>query len=118
MTSALKRNGPIEIDLHGAYILRTSFRGASLVGASLYLANCREADFSMTLLRSANLRKADFTNADLSGADFEGANLDGTILIGADLTNAKNLTLWQIKSAIFDASTKLPPNLRTAVAVG
>jgi len=51
---------------------------------------------------------ADATNAILRGADFSNAILRGTILRGADMTDAKNLTIDQLSEAIIDDDTLLP----------
>jgi uncharacterized protein YjbI with pentapeptide repeats len=79
------------LDLHGAFIRRTDFSGASL--------------------RDANMSGADATGAIFRGADFRGARLRGTILTGADLEDARNLTLEQLAEAIIDDRTKLPDYL-------
>ncbi len=76
------------LDIHGAFIRRTDFSGASL--------------------RGANLANADAANASFRYADFAGANLTGTILRGSDLTGAKNLTPEQLSAAIIDDRTILP----------
>ncbi|WP_306119915.1 MULTISPECIES: pentapeptide repeat-containing protein [unclassified Roseitalea] len=76
------------LDLHGAFLRRTSLSGA--------------------VLKNANFAGADFKNARFVGSDFEGANLAGTVLIGADLTDAKNLTVDQLSRAVIDETTTLP----------
>ena len=76
------------LDIHGAFIRRTDFSGASL--------------------RDANMSGADATGAIFRGVDFKGARLRGTILRGADLEGAKNLTLEQLAEAIIDDDTILP----------
>lgn len=76
------------LDIHGAFVRKTDLSGASL--------------------REANLTGADATNAIFRNADFAGALLQGTILRGADLTDAKNLTIEQLSSAIIDDRTVLP----------
>jgi uncharacterized protein YjbI with pentapeptide repeats len=76
------------LDIHGAFVRRTDLSGASL--------------------RGANMAGADATNAILRGADFSNAVLRGTILRGADLTDAKNLTIDQLSEAIIDDDTLLP----------
>jgi uncharacterized protein YjbI with pentapeptide repeats len=93
MTDATQKEdrSKFRLDVRGAFLRRTDLSFASLVGA--------------------NLSGADFTNAILCGADFKDAILDGTILRGADLTNAKNLTLDQLERAIVDETTKLPTGL-------
>jgi uncharacterized protein YjbI with pentapeptide repeats len=76
------------LDIHGAFVRRTDLSGASL--------------------RGANMAGADATKAILRGADFNNAILRGTILRGADLTDAKNLTLDQLSEAVIDDHTILP----------
>lgn len=83
-SQAVKRT----LDIHGAFVRRTDLSGASL--------------------RGANMAGADATNAILRGADFSNAILRGTILRGADLTDAKNLTMKQLSEAIIDDDTLLP----------
>jgi uncharacterized protein YjbI with pentapeptide repeats len=77
-----------KIDLHGAYVPRTSLRNA--------------------ILTFADLSEANATNVDFRGADLTGAKLVGTILHGADLRDVSGLTVQQLKSAILDENTKLP----------
>lgn len=76
------------LDIHGAFVRRTDLSGVSL--------------------RGANMAGADATNAILRGADLGNAVLRGTILRGADLTDAKNLTIEQLLEAIIDDETILP----------
>lgn len=80
-----------ELDISGAFIRRTDLSNANLA--------------------RANLSGADCTGVSFRGANFKDAKLDGTILVGADLTGAKNLTVDQVRSAIFDESTILPDYL-------
>jgi hypothetical protein len=80
---------------------------ATLLGAKL-----RRAD-----LRGANLRGAVLVGADLSGADLRLADLTGSDLRGADLRGADlSGALWvrqgQLESAVGDARTRLPTDLR------
>jgi uncharacterized protein YjbI with pentapeptide repeats len=84
-------NGSFRLDVRGAYLRRTDLSSANLEGA--------------------NLSGADFTHATLRGANFKNALLDGTILRGADLTDATNLTLGQLRNAIVDTETRLPAGL-------
>ncbi len=49
--------------------------------ADLYMAHCRGADFSDTILKNADLRGANLGDADLSGADLKDANLSGAYLL-------------------------------------
>jgi uncharacterized protein YjbI with pentapeptide repeats len=79
---------PRRFDVQGAYLRRT--------------------DLSLANLEGANLSNADFSNADFRGANFKNAKLSGTILKGADLTDARNLTSPQLRTAVLDETTKLP----------
>jgi uncharacterized protein YjbI with pentapeptide repeats len=76
------------INLHGAYVPRTSLREA--------------------ILAFADLSEANATRVDFRGADMTGAKLKGTILRGADLTDVKGLTVNQLREAILDDETILP----------
>ncbi len=82
---------------------------------SLNLASARimGADFSRADLSDANFRFADLTRAVLRGANMKGTKLEGTILRGADLSDAKNLTWDQLRSAVIDETTTLPDYLTT-----
>lgn len=82
------QNRPKKIDLHGAYVPRTSLREAVLIFADLSEANATRVDFR--------------------GADMTGAKLKGTILRGADLREVIGLTVEQLKEAIIDDTTLLP----------
>lgn len=79
------------LDVHGAFIRRADFSGASL--------------------RNANMSGADATGAIFREADFHGARLRGTILRGADLEGARNLTLEQLAEAVIGDHTRLPDYL-------
>ncbi|WP_274604571.1 pentapeptide repeat-containing protein [Aureimonas glaciei] len=79
---------PFRIRLRDVFMRRTDWSGADLI----------EADLS----------GSDLSHASLAGANLESAKLDGTILRGADLTDAQNLTVEQLRGAILDAETKLP----------
>lgn len=76
------------LDIAGAFVRRTDLSGASL--------------------QNANLAGADARNARFVGTDFKDANLKGTVLFGADLTDARNLTVEQLSEAIVDETTLLP----------
>src|SRR6516165_6223904 len=61
--------------------------------------------------QQAKLQEADLQDAKLGGAKLQRANLQGTTLQGADLTEAKNLTPDQVKTACGDQNTQLPAYL-------
>jgi uncharacterized protein YjbI with pentapeptide repeats len=126
-------------DLQGVYLLRANLQKAFLSGAKLQGAKLHGADLAETLLWGANLQDADFRSAisgwvDLAtyrlarpagnettfsiskgailhGADLQGADLRGAHLEGIDLSQAKNLTLEQIRSAHINENTRLPSYL-------
>ena len=96
----------ITIDLSEADLSRADLSGAILFGANL----------SRAKLFGANLSRANLSRADLSRADLFEADLSGSNLSGADLSSCLNLTLDQIRSAIIDEHTKLPPDIAEALA--
>ncbi len=82
-------------DLRGADLIRADLKGAYLRGAYLSSAYLIRAD----LIR-AYLIRADLRGADLRGADLSSAYLSSAYLSSANLSDAKNLTPAQIKSAL------------------
>ncbi len=88
MTQPAYNGHAFRLDLHGAFL--------------------RYTDFSHANLEDANLSGADFSEARFRGSNFKNADLSGTILQGADLTDATNLTVEQVKAAIIDERTRLP----------
>lgn len=95
----LKRQG-FRLDLHGAFIRRAELNKVDLENANFAGADAKNASF----------RGSNFKGADLGGMDLEGADLRG-----ADLSDAKNLTVEQLAEAVIDETTKLPPDLATAL---
>jgi len=80
-------------------------------GAQLQGWNLRGANFSGVELDSANLSRSDLRTAVFSGARLSNANFEGADLRGANFKAARNLTQWQVNSAIADNRTQLPPGL-------
>lgn len=68
-----------EINLRAAWLPDINLEGAYILKSKLY----------HTSLKRANLRRADLTAADLTGADLTAADLTGADLTGANLTGAK-----------------------------
>ena len=115
-------------DLRNAQLANTNFYMADLSGAILTGANLTGADLS-----GANLAGADLRDAILTGANLLVADLHKAILAGTNLSGARNLTIQQINSAIYDSTTQtetevdntqphmhavrpdMPPSLETAV---
>lgn len=97
----------------------TRFSGADLTGAKAVDGNFRNASFSF-----ANLSNVDFTGADLRDADFgaadtfKGANFTNADLRGADLSVAPGEEEGiVVNGALFDATTRLPPNMTRQEAI-
>jgi hypothetical protein len=88
----------------------TDFSGAKFVRADL-----TDAMIPGTLdgvdLSSANLTRAHLDRTTLSLTDLSGADLSGASLAGADLSTAVSLTSEQLRVAITDEDTKLPPSV-------
>jgi len=107
----------IEANLSQSTLNNTTMNDAILDRANLSFAKLNGSSFRHASLKEANLDNAQLENADFSHANFSGSNfadawLEQTILIGADLSNARNLTESQLKQAVIDASTKVPPELK------
>lgn len=96
------------IELYGAYLRKSNFRGKSLKraelrGADLSEANLSDTDLSgadlrFTNLTKSNLKKANLSNANLSGANLSEAILTNTILCKADFEEA-NLSYADLSHA-------------------
>lgn len=107
---------------HNELAVKKDFRGYNLKGinltaANLKNANLRQVDMSGAVLIQVNLQDADLYAVNLTGADLTGANFKGTILLdtdirGANLTGVDNLTLDQIRWAIYDSTTVFPDSVR------
>jgi uncharacterized protein YjbI with pentapeptide repeats len=119
--------------LRSADLCGCDFRGVRLFRADLACAKLREADFT-----GANIAEADLGGADLTGAritsfrvNLEGAvlvqanledtylgeaNLDEADLRGANLCTATGLTLFQLRKAKLDSSTRLSSSLAAEYA--
>ncbi len=98
-------------NLSSRYLGYADLRDAQLVNANLFMADLSRAwlagaDLSEADLSAANLTEADLRGATLTGANFQVADLNNSVLIGADLRKARNLTLEQIHSAIYDDTTR------------
>ena len=97
-------------NLSSRYLGYADLRNARLANANLFMADLSRAwlvgaDLTEANLAATNLTEADLRGAVLTGANFQVADLNNSVLIGADLRKARNLTLEQISSAIFDDTT-------------
>jgi hypothetical protein len=125
-------------DLRGANLNGARLRGAVFVGSLMTSARFAEAELQNTMFQNANLINADFRGAQLQnselvdvklqGAHLMNAQLDGAFLSGSDLTDAflngvreephlpaldeQDLARDQLRLAMCDADTKLPPDLK------
>ena len=98
-------------NLSSRYLGYADLRDARLVNANLFMADLSRAwlagaDLSEADLSASNLTEADLRGAILTGANFQVADLNNSVLIGADLRKARNLTLEQIHTSIYDDTTR------------
>ncbi len=101
------------VDLMEANCQMANLEGVILREARLIRTNFKEANLREVNLSGADLSKADLTGACLGKAILQGAKLydailEKTDLKGADLSKVQGLSPKQLKTAIIDASTKLP----------
>jgi Pentapeptide repeats (8 copies) len=107
--------------LSHADLRRTRLSRSKLFMADLSWANLAEADLSEAELSAANLTYANLRGASLRGTNLLVADLNHAILIGADLRDTHNLSLEQVTTTLYDATTlfdpaiadKLPQKART-----
>lgn len=85
--------------LIGAQLPKSIFWGANLQYADLQRANFAEAKFHGVQLQNANLQDANLQGAKFRDANLEGANLKGANIQAAVLSQAKGLTIEQVKLA-------------------
>ncbi|MGK5547039.1 pentapeptide repeat-containing protein [Streptomyces sp. URMC 127] len=112
----------------GARMQRAKFTRAYLVWSDLTHTNLKKADLTRADLAGANFANANLSEADLTRANLthpyraggtnftctnlEDATLSRAYLYGADLRTVKGLTLGQVRTALTNDLTLLPPNLR------
>ena len=96
----LSRRSLVHADLRGACLMNANLYMADLSGASLVNANLSGADLS-----GANLSGADLRDAIVTGANVLVTDMNGTVLLGANLRKARNLTMEQLNSAVYDRTT-------------
>lgn len=109
--------------LPGAVLIQSNLQDArfpesDLSYADLTGADCQDAYFHQTRLveaklddvkaRNASFERADLRDASLTGADLWGAKFKGADIRGADFTGA-TLAAWQLRRALSDESTVVPP---------
>lgn len=94
-------------EMPDADFTQARLRGASFVGAKAMRVTFLRADMRGASLAFTRLDGADFTQADMTGVD-----LSNAVLSGANLSQARNLTAAQLRSACGNAQTRLPTGLR------
>ncbi len=103
-------------ELQGANLDYASLEMAYLGYVNLQEARLCNTKLEGTILRKANLERAILdgailTRAFLEGADMKETSLEVASLEGANLKDAKNLKLEQIKTAFRDSYTVLPDDI-------
>jgi hypothetical protein len=107
-------------DLSSRYLSHANLRDAKLAQTNLFMADLSSALLTNANLAGANLSAANLSHADLQNANLEGANflvtdLYNAILIGADLRRSHNLTSEQIRTAIYNETTRFDPEVAQAL---
>ncbi|MEU5432043.1 pentapeptide repeat-containing protein [Streptomyces sp. NPDC020719] len=127
-----RRGETHRLDLRDIGVAHMDLEQADLYHADLFQADLQKARLAKADLRTASLVAARLQGARLPGADLRRAHLDGADLTGADLARAdlrgtdftaahspdadpqpaaKGLTCAQLRTAITDGTTRLPPAL-------
>ena len=111
-----------EVNLDGTGMFNAIFDKADLRDAKFHRVGLYGAKFHNALLADAKFHNVHLSNADFSGASLVGANFDNVIagaaifkeaaLFKANLTDVKEITVKQIKTAQGDSSTKLPEGMK------
>jgi hypothetical protein len=101
-----------EQDLSRRFLQYADFRESQLENANFYMADLAGASFKGANLAGANLAGANLSGADLRDAILTRANmlvadLNGAILNGANFSGARNLTVEQFNSAIYNRETQI-----------
>jgi hypothetical protein len=108
-------------DLSQRYLGRANLRDAYLVNTNLYMSNLTGACLIGANLTGANLIGANLTETDLSGAILTGdnllvADLNNAVLIDANLIGVRNLTIEQVRTALYDTTTQFDPEIELNLA--
>lgn len=94
-------------------MVKRSFEGANLDGASFKSANLLETDFQFASMTNVDLTEAKMVNANLSGVTLSGADVTNTDFNGADLNSAKLLGIKNLdKAKYFDKVLNLDTTFR------
>jgi uncharacterized protein YjbI with pentapeptide repeats len=90
---------------------RVDFSEAFLCCADMSRMRAKHGNFQNAFLRAATLDEGDFRGADFDGAVMDNCSLRNTDLRGADLRGALGLSARQIRAAVTDSTTLLPPGI-------
>jgi len=119
-------------DLRGIQLVRASLNGINLDNASLEQSMLFEVCLKNSLIRCTSFRESflaavNFENASLVEVDFRGCNFiapqfkkarfSKTNFRGANLVSARDLTLGQLESVLYDDETKFPKELAATLKV-
>ena len=91
------------IDLRAAILTNANLRGVYLFGS----------DLRMAFLNGAKFNRAKLSDVDFRGAHVFNTDFSGSLIRGVDLSTSVGLTWEQIKTAIMDEHTKLPPEIES-----
>jgi hypothetical protein len=108
----LKRANLENANFENANLGRSQLSNAILIGTNLTKASLGEADLTNANLAHSKLNGAILIRTNFEGANLEEANFTGANLAKANLTKVKNITVDQIKSAIYWQSAIYEPNFR------
>ncbi|MFJ9900936.1 pentapeptide repeat-containing protein [Streptomyces sp. NPDC091280] len=100
-----------QLDLRKVRIAYLDLQKADFYHADLYEADLHGAHLDGADLQRASLVGAKLQKAHLPGADLSGAHLDRANLFGADLSQTRGLTCDQLRTAVTDATMRLPSDL-------
>ncbi|MER5916442.1 pentapeptide repeat-containing protein [Streptomyces sp. NPDC001982] len=104
-----------ETNLRGFDVGGADLTYAELTGCDLTKANFYEAKLLGATLHRADLTGANLTRANLSHASLTGATLTDADLSGANLTDVQGLSAAQLRTALIDDKTQLPPEIEAQV---
>ena len=99
------------VRLADANLQHATFTGANLGQAVFYRVNFDGAVFQSAVLQGANFEKSTLTRTYFQRATLLATKIQGADIRNADLSEASYLEHEQVDSAIFDETTKLPPDL-------
>ncbi len=116
IASHLERASLGEVSMQNAVCSNAYLEGAQLNGANLRGTKFYDSNLSQVNLLDADLTGASLLKANLAGAIMKRAKLNNADLKGADFTDAINLTVEQVRSALNYDRARLPEYLKREMA--